>query len=127
VLERPGDASLRHFRRGERLGRAQHDQVLEREQIGIAGPAGRGDEPGVDQALDGAARKAKQPLDVADAVRMGCGRFGGGDYFLAAFLGADSACWTRLGALRGSGSPAALAGAGDFFLSRLARSASSGR
>src|SRR5882672_5126868 len=124
LLQRTGDAPRRYFRGGESLRGAQHDQIAKREEPGLARAALRRYVPRVDQALYGAARKVKQSLDVADAVRVRCGRIGGGDYFFAAFLGAScSACWARLGALRSSG-VAAFTGAGAFFLSRLARSAS---
>src|SRR5262249_14188310 len=121
LLQRPGEGPRRNLGVGERLRGAQHDQILEREPPGLARASHGRDEAGVDQALDGAAGEVKQALDVADAVGMRCG-VGSRDYLLAAFLGAGSACCARLGALRDSS--AALAGAGAFFLSRLARSAS---
>src|SRR5258706_706356 len=117
------DPPGRHLRRGKRLRSPQHDQVLEREQVRLARSARGRDETGVDQAADRAAGQAKQPLDVVHAVLVHCGRTGGEYYFFAAFRAAGSGCWARLGALRASAS-VAFAGAGVFFLSRLARSAS---
>src|SRR5258706_13645781 len=117
------DSPGRHLRRGKRLRSPQHDQVLEREQVRLARSARGRNETGVDQAADRAAGQAKQPLDVVHAVLVHCGRTGGEYYFFAAFRAAGSGCWARLGALRASAS-VAFAGAGVFFLSRLARSAS---
>ena len=126
LLHRARDPPARHVGRGERLGGAQHDQILEREQPGIARPARGRDESGVDQRADRAARQAQQLLDVAHAVlvhggRTGC-RAGRLAYRLAAFFAAGSACCARLGGLRVS-ARGSRAFAGAFF-SRLARSAS---
>src|SRR5215831_14863385 len=121
LLERAVDAPRGDVRLSQRLRGAQDDQVAEGEEPRLPRPPLGLDEPGVDQALDGAAGEVKQALDVVDAVGMRSGLSGAG-YFLATFFGAASSAWARLGALRVSS--AAFAGAGAFFLSRLARSAS---
>jgi len=107
LLHRPRDPSMRHLGRGERLGGAQDDQILEGEQPGLARPARGRYEAGLDQRANRAARKLQELLDLAHPILM--------DYFLAALRVAGSACWARLGGLRVS--------AFGFF-SRLARNAS---
>src|SRR6267143_190216 len=117
------DSPGRHVRRGECLRGPQHDQVPEREQVRPARPPRGRNETCIDEALDRAAGQVKQPLDLSHSVLVHRGRSAEWIYFLATFRAAGSACWARLGALCASAS-GAFAGAGVFFLSRLARSAS---
>ena len=68
LLDRAGDPLARHVGVGERLRRAQDDQVLEREQPGVARTARGRYEAGLDERADRAARQSKELLDVAHTV-----------------------------------------------------------
>ena len=58
------DAPRRHLRRGERLRSAQHDQILEREEVSLSRTALRRDETRSDKAMNGPARQAQELLDL---------------------------------------------------------------
>src|SRR6185503_4754861 len=74
LLHGAGDAPLRHVGGGQRLRRAQYDEILKGEEPAPARPARGRYETSFDQRTDRAARQTKQLLDLAHAILVHAAR-----------------------------------------------------